>query len=170
MDPDINTVTLPVILSKVINFTATFSGLPVVVVWLTGLSSTTGAVVSVEATATKITTTQFTVQIDSGSGEHLLSVGAAWVAWERDAMIAIGSVSLPMPSYASHKLFDTAWTIQLAAVRRVELGLEQDALVQLVFFVNELARDTKRWRLCSGHETSATVVFVMDCNELAVWR
>lgn len=164
MDPDITTVTLPVILSKVINFTDTFSGVPDVVVWLTGLSSTTGAVVSVEATATSITTTQFTVQIDSSSGEHLFSVGAAWAAWEKDTKIAVRSVSVAGPTYAIQKFSAKMWTMQLAAVGGMELRLKQDALVQLVFDSSVSGNHNTRWSFCSGHQNPATVVYVMANN------
>lgn len=161
MDPDITTVTLPAILSKVINFRDTFSGVPVVAVWLTGLSSTTGAVVSVQATATNITTTQFTVQIDSSCGENLLSVGAAWVAWARDTKMIVGSMPVAGPNYASLRSCGNQWTMQLAVVCGVELGLEQDALVLLKFHRCESGNHSTRWSLWSGHQNSATVVYVM---------
>lgn len=91
IDRSITSPPLPGIRNKVVVFKKPFPNFPKVAVSLTVLCARTGPVVAVQATATNITTTQFTLHIDSSAGDHLRSVGAAWAAWSGDEKLAIGS-------------------------------------------------------------------------------
>lgn len=159
MDSTINTPTLPAILSKVIRFREPFSNVPEVAVWLTGFSSTIGTTVSVNATATNISTSQFTLQIDSSIGEELISVGAAWAAWNGYGKVTVGYCV--GPSVVS----GTEWELQLAAVSGVELDLKQGVFPELLVLVDVYADDTKVWNFLCGlrgkRVISRTVVTAM---------
>lgn len=165
MDTDITSRTHPIILSKVINFDYKLPKVPKVAVWLTGLCATSGAAVSVQAIATDIETTQFILQIDSSSGDHLLSVGAAWAVWEEEDTVAIGSKNSVQPEWGmlvSH----TVWTMLLAAMSGIKLVLEQELCVKLYVTMQKYSfDDTKLWhfnlRLSGVSECSVTMVHVM---------
>ncbi|KAL0634512.1 hypothetical protein Q9L58_006530 [Maublancomyces gigas] len=160
IDSSITSPTIPVIISKVIAFNPPFTDTPEVVVWLTGLSATTGTVVSILVTATNITTTQFTLQIDSSAGDHLFSVSVAWAVWKADVKLGVDFRNTFQRS-VSHSV----WTLQHAAVSAVKLVLEPEQYMTLDATMVEYRDDTKIWhyRLMLGDwkEHSVTMVTVM---------
>lgn len=102
MDPLVAGATVPTTITNRIFFQNAFPTPPNVAVWLTGLSAATGAAVSVKATANNITETDFTLQISSGDGARLDSVGIAWAVWPEAAgyqspKVTVGSVSTANP-------------------------------------------------------------------------
>lgn len=152
MDSTITTLTLPGILSNVIDFKQPFHNVPEVAVWLTGLSSTTGATVCVKATATNITTSQFTLQIDSSAGAELISVGIAWAAWTgRKTLMIKHGTGLGLVSSMARDL-------QLSAVSGVKLVLKQSVFLDLVVTGEELTDGVMLWHFCwnQGGETGIT--------------
>lgn len=156
MDSTITSPTLPGIVSKVIDFKQPFNNVPEVAVWLTGLSSTTGATVSVNATATNITTSQFTLRIDGSAGAELISVGIAWAVWTWcDKVI---TEYCARPDLASSR----AKYLQLSAVSGVKLVLNQSVFLELVVNGEDLPDGGVLWHYGwkQGGETgiSGTVV------------
>ncbi|KAL0632588.1 hypothetical protein Q9L58_008519 [Maublancomyces gigas] len=102
MDPLVTGATVPMTINRRIFFQNAFPTPPNVAVWLTGLSAATGAAVSVKATANNITETDFMLQISSGDGARLDSVGIAWAVWPEAAgyqspRVTVGTVSTVTP-------------------------------------------------------------------------
>lgn len=102
MDPLVTGGTVPTTITNRIFFQNAFPTPPNVAVWLTGLSAATGAPVSVKVTANNITETDFTLQISSGDGARLDSVGIAWAVWPdaagyQSSKVTVGSVSTATP-------------------------------------------------------------------------
>lgn len=152
MDALITTPTVPTSLTQIIRFTTPFETPPKVAVWLTGLSSATGSTVFVKAGANNITETEFELQINSGDGARLGSVGAAWAVWpEVDrhseyTVRAIGSVSTAVPGGArvprlgaSGKQLQASHygKVVLAAVGAVDLVLEGSLWVEVEVSLTE---------------------------------
>lgn len=163
MDALITTPTVPTSLTQIIRFPKPFETPPKVAVWLTGLSSETGSTVGVRAGANNITETMFELQINSGDGARLGSVGAAWAVWpkvDRDReywVQAIGSVSttvlgtvwVPMLGAAGEQRQATHYeNVALAAVCWVDLILEGSVWVE----VEVKKRDNLqlRWEMSAG--------------------
>lgn len=123
----------------------------------------TGTQVSVQVTATNITTTQFTVQIDSSNCEKLISIGAAWAAWDNDTKWKVGSLCGVEPQSGVGQLTtETGWMLQLATVGGVVFAMEQGVLVELVCW---LSSNTGLWNCCSRQkhvkQYSANMIYVM---------
>lgn len=130
---------IPGIISKVISINYPLRDTPSVAVWLTGLSATTGAAVSIHVTATNITNTQFTLHIDSNAGDHLLSVGTAWALWQADEKLTVGSQN-KMDIGITHAV----WTLQHTAFSSMKLVLQPQKFVRLDAPMMEYHFDEKK--------------------------
>lgn len=102
MDPQVTGATIPRTINNRVFFEKAFPTPPTVAVWLTGLSAATGKAVSVTVTANNITESDFELQICSGDGARLGSVGVAWAVWPGaagypSAAVSVGSVSTAIP-------------------------------------------------------------------------
>lgn len=161
MDSSINTPTIPLIISKVVNFKFQLLDAPSVAVWLTGMSGTTGAAVAIQVTAINITTTQFTLQIDSSAGDRLLSVGVAWAVWDSDEKLVVDSFD-----NIGLKISHSVWTLVHAALSGIKLVLQPEQFVILDATMMEYRFDeTKMYnyglRQSDERECSGTMITVM---------
>lgn len=152
---------MPLIISKVVNFKSQLSDAPSVAVWLTGLSATTGAAVAIQVTAINITTTQFTLQIDSSAGGRLLSVGVAWAVWMSDERLVVDSID-----NIGLKISHSVWTLVHAALSGIKLVLQPEQFVILDVRMMEYRFDqTKMWhyhlKQSDEREGSVTMTTVM---------
>lgn len=145
MDPLIAGATIPTTITNHIVFTAPFSTPPKVVVWLTGLSATTGAAVSVNVTANDITEAGFVLQISSGDGARLQSVGTAWAVWaengeHQSSPITVDCLNTLTPGKQRVTLFRNPETlvdgtaIVMVAVSAVDLVLVENLWVAVSAF------------------------------------
>lgn len=141
MDPAMTGPTLPTTVSHRVVFGYAFPSPPKVVVWLTGFSAAPGAAVSVQVTAINITETKFVLQINSGDGARLGSIGVGWAVWPATGVwpkpvtgvwpqpaVEVGSVSTRTPGKARVSSLATTGVLQakkmlLVAVCAVDLVL-----------------------------------------------
>lgn len=127
--------------------------------WLTGLCSTPGAPVSVKVTATDITTTQFTLVIDSSGGERLISVGAAWAVWHPDDDVLAGWIHDVEREVNQFKLTAGVFTMPLVAASEVDVVFEQGVLLELLFAPSMQVSQARYWEFTSDFD---------DMKELSV--
>lgn len=178
MDEHINTAIIPATVSVVIPFKTAFATPPGVVVWLTGLSATNDAVVTVNATATNVTESEFVLQISSGGPAQLASVGAAWAVWpDVPERLTTGSVDFVGPEGARVPIFDAkgvenprnacSSVIRLAVVSAVEVVLKGTLTIDL--FVSEIYTypgEEFAWRMTVGPSDaevySTRVTYVLE--------
>lgn len=183
MDTLITGATIPTTITNRILFANAFPTPPKVVVWLTGFSAATGAAVSVKVTANDITETAFVLQISSGEGARLGSVGVGWAVWpengwsdwgQKQAAVKVGSVSTLIPGEARLPRLAAVGTLAkgavgavfLVAVSAVDLVLTGNLWVDVAMVPGSggYSDIASTWRMTAGPATarvySARVVHV----------
>lgn len=163
MDTRITSPTLPTTITHVVHFKKPFSTPPTVLVWLMGLSATSGAAVSVKATANNITETEFVLQISTGGGAPLGSVGAAWAVWSGvpewgRQTVNVGSVSTAAPegaellSFWPRRMLPVTGSVQFVAACAVDLLLSGGVWVYLeIVYEGGNYRQDIAWKLGAAH-------------------
>lgn len=161
MDPLITTSTIPSTLTHIVTFEKPFANPPQVLVWLTGLSATTGAAVCVKAVANNITESEFTLHITSAEVTPLGSVGVAWAVWPEAhssnqggggsqgtaSAMQVGSVSTVTPGGARVRVLSKSGSvggeIRMAGISTVDLVLAGGLWVELVL-------EGRGWSMSAG--------------------
>lgn len=81
LEPLTTTKPLKLTTTHTVRFKTPYTTPPKVLVWLTGLGAKSGTRVCVKASANNVTESEFSLQMTSGSGHRLESVGVAWAVW-----------------------------------------------------------------------------------------
>lgn len=155
---------LPTTITRLIRFKETFSSIPKVMVWLTGLSATSGAAICVKATANDVTETEFALQITSREGAPLVSAGAAWAAWPEanvwsQPAVTVGSFSTVKPGGAKVSTLQAVGTTEghmiggpnvFLAVCTVDMVLEGSVWMDLSIKQEQHGHRRVSWGMKAG--------------------
>lgn len=170
-------VTLPATITHIVRFKDAFATPPSsVMVWLTGLSASTGDELSVQATANDVTETEFVLQVSSGAGSRLNSVGVAWAVWHESEQntAKVGSVStkspgtVRLPNLASSGVLAGVFLPIFVAVSAVHLVLGGNMWVDV-----EMAHETQsygpkglKWEMKAGPVAARVYSVMIACATL----
>lgn len=157
MDVLIMAPTVPTTLTRIVRFKEAFLAPPKVAVWLTGLCATPGAAVSVKAVANNISKTEFVLEIFSGDGAALASVGAAWAVWPDDVELAkVGTVITVKPGGARVPVselkgkLDVGGSAALVALCAVDLVLAGGLWLEVTHRTDQWPPKYLRWVMTVG--------------------